>query len=379
MKFKINRKDLLAALKRCSRLARKRNEIPVTDCVVIDVFDAEPIEQGEQLLRIRTTDLEIWVEIHVVAEIEQGGCVAPLCVNLERIVSAIPHEDVIISSQKDRIIVCPSDLSGKYPVNCLTADLFPVPDEESGNTSDPKFFSFENDGVIDRVLAKSSGNDGHYTIPEDMIKSLSFHDLEGAFLTAAHHRGHSGGFEISGIPREVGCFDVPVSGAMLISDLDAADIYVSGKWVKAESGNLMITIRRNCGRDFGEIVPTRTVVEGFANKVVIDRFDLLGAIKRVKLCEEVSRTENAVFLEFGESLTVKGETGDGMERIDAQLDGNVGKILLATNLIEHQLTVLGDNLSISFPDIGEGGVCQAVCIRDLDNEGFLGFLVGRIP
>jgi DNA polymerase III sliding clamp (beta) subunit (PCNA family) len=381
MKFKINRKDLLTALKHCSRLARKRNEIPVTDCVIIDMVDAEPTKQGEQLLRLRATDLEIWVEVHVEAEVEQRGCIAPLRVNLERIIAAIPHEEVVISSQKDRITVCPGDLSGEYPVSCLTADLYPAPDEESENTPDPRFFSFENDGIIDRVLAKSSGDakHGHSDVPEDIIGSLSFYDLGGASLTAVHHRGHSGGFEISDIPREVGYFDVPVPGAMLISGLDTANIYVSDKWVRVESGNLVIAIRRNCGRAAGEIGQTKTVVEGFANKVAIDRFGLLGAIKRVKMCEEISKTGNAVFLEFGEPLTVKGEIGDGMERIDAQLDGNVGKILLATSLIEHQLAVLGDNLSISFPDIGEGGVCQAVCIRDLDNEGYLGFIAGRMP
>lgn len=387
MKFKINRKELLSSLKQCSRLTRKRNETPVTDCVIIDVdtADADHDGQGGQCLRLRATDLEVWMKVHVEAEIEDAGCIAPQCVNLERIVSAITHDEVIISSQKDRIVVCPGDLSGKYPVNCLQADLFPSPDEGddiSKGRQEPREFLFSNDGIIDRVLAKNSGESKTGTAGvAEVIGSLLFLDLGDEFLTAAHHRGNSAGMEVSTIPSVTGPFDIPVPGALLVSGIEAPTVTISEKWVVFADGGTTITIRR-AGRcdTTGELANARKYFASLQNKVSCNRFDLLGAIKRVKLCEEKREFDGAVYLELGGTLIVKGETGGGTEEInDVHLDGNTGRALIAISLLEHQLSVLGDNLSISFPDPGEGGVCQAIGIMDLDNENYLGFIAGRMP
>jgi len=384
MKFKINRKELLLSLKQCSRLARKRNETPVTDCVIIDV-DADRAGQGGQCLRLRATDLEVWMEVHVEAEIEDAGCIAPQCVNLERIVSAITHDEVIISSQKDRIVVCPGDFSGKYPVNCMEGKLFPVPDEDddiSKGRQEPREFLFKNDGIIDRVLARNSGERKTGTAGvAEVVGSLLFLDLGDDFLTAAHHRGNSAGIETSTIPSSIGPFDIPVSGALLISGIDVSSMTVHEKWVVFVDGDTTITIRRTGQIDTtGELANARKYFTSLQNKVSCNRFDLLGAIKRVKLCEEKSDFGGAVYLELGGTLIVKGETGGGTEEInDAHLDGNTGRALIAISLLEHQLSVLGDNLSISFPDPGEGGVCQAIGIRDLDNEDYSGFIAGRMP
>lgn len=400
MKFKINRKEFLSALKHCSRLARKGNETPITDCVVIDcvMVNSKQSGQKEQLLRLRATDLEVWVEVHIEAEMEQEGCIAPLCVNLERIVSAISYEEVIISSRKERVIVSPGDMSGKYPINCLKAELFPVPggglfpvsgegedgcDISEGRREGPREFLFENDGIIERVTARSNAKfeQGGDLAQTSTKNNLLFHNLGGEKLVAAHHRIHSGGFEASEIPSEIGSFDIPVSAALLIPSPGPSLISVRDKWVVVRADNLAVTIRRGCEYDaVGEVKQTIHVVESFANKITCNRFDLLGAIKRVKLCEEKGKFGDAVYLEFGEKLTVKGETGDGVEVIDdIVLKGEPGQVLLATDLLEHQLAVLGDNLTISFPGAGEGGLCQAIGVTDLDNEGYLGFVAGRMP
>ena len=174
MDFTIEKEQLLAALSTLSKINPSRTTLPILSTVLIKT-------QDEKVLLLRTTDLEIEMEIKLQAKIlEEGEVCAPIYKMLE-ITNTVTEKTLSINvneTQRMRI----NTSTGKYLLMCNKTEEFP---EERTVTEEPNIIST---GFLKKTIQNTT-----YACSKDELKpTLSgvFLNISSTSITAVSTDGH---------------------------------------------------------------------------------------------------------------------------------------------------------------------------------------------
>ena len=117
MKFSTSKTELQKALQKLSKATPTRSTLPILSCVYMEVLDEKTI--------LRTTDLEITIQVEIATSYERKGCAALPLKTLLEITNELPEARLTISIDEKQKTTIETDL-GKYDLMSRSPEEFPT-------------------------------------------------------------------------------------------------------------------------------------------------------------------------------------------------------------------------------------------------------------
>jgi len=312
MKFSTSKTELQKALQKLSKATPTRSTLPILGCVLIDASDKKTI--------LKTTDLEITIEVEVPSSLEEAGRAALPLKTLLDITSELPEVRLTVAVDEKNKAVLTTDI-GEYDLMAKPADEFPKTPEQK----DPTAITIPGDTLKD-VINKTS-----FAVSRDELKPA----LTGVLLQVS----------------DSGTVAVSTDGHRLVkysrSDFGSTgfnrDVIIPKKFLNYlslhltnEEVSLLLAedhLAAKVGRD---VVVTRIIDESFPNyesvipkennkRLVVEKEVLLGAVKRVSIFSNKSTHQVALSLsKDGCKITTEDpeKSSKAQEKIVANYEGD---------------------------------------------------------
>ena len=294
MKFSTSKSELQQALQKLSKATPTRSTLPILSCVLIDVDTKQTI--------LRTTDLEITIQVELPVSIEEEGSACLPIKTLLNITNELPETRVTISvnNQKAKI---QTDF-GEYDLMSKHADEFPeIPQIETKQ-------SFNFDSFTLKEIIKTTS----FAISKDELKPALtgvLFRIKNSEITAVSTDGHrlvrhiNKGFK----------FKKSIEG-----DFIAPRKFLSFLLNQELEKNLKILLGENyiAAENKKDVVITRLIDERFPdydsvipkdNKKVLNvsKNEFLSAIKRVSIFSNKSTHQVAINLKEKQKCDISTE------------------------------------------------------------------------
>ena len=170
MKFSTSKLELQKALQKLSKAAPTRSTLPILNCVLIDVNAHQAI--------LRSTDLEITIQIEIAFSYEEKGSVALPLKTLLEITNELPDIRLTISVDTNYKTTIETEV-GKY-------DLMGKPPEEFPATPNQKYKKTIN---IKSIVLKEIIDSTLFAVSQDELKpaltGVLFKFLENSFIAVS--------------------------------------------------------------------------------------------------------------------------------------------------------------------------------------------------
>ena len=312
MKFSTSKTELQQALQKLSKATPTRSTLPILGCVLIDAGDEKTI--------LKTTDLEISIQVEIPTSLEKTGRAAIPLKTLLEVTNELPEVRVTIEVDDKNKATITTDL-GEYDLMAKQPEEFPKTPEQKS----PAVIK------IPGKTLKQIINSTSFAISRDELKPA----LTGVLLqisnestTAVSTDGHRLVKQTRGDFRStdsINDFIVPKKFlGYLSSHLGDIDV------------ELLLAEDHLAARVGADLVITRIIDETFPNyesvipkennkKLVVDKKVLLGAIKRVSIFSNKSTHQVALSLSSEEcKITTEDpeKSSKANEKISAQYEGD---------------------------------------------------------
>ena len=312
MKFSTSKTELQQALQKLSKATPTRSTLPILGCVLIDAGDEKTI--------LKTTDLEISIQVEIPTSLEKTGRAAIPLKTLLEVTNELPEVRVTIEVDDKNKATITTDL-GEYDLMAKQPEEFPkTPEQKSpavikipGKTLkqiiNSTSFAISRDelkpaltGVLLQISNESTtavSTDGHRLVKQTR-KDFKSTDSINDFIVPKKFLGY--------LSSHLGDIDVEL---LLAEDHLAARV----------GADLVVT------RIIDETFPNYESVIPKENnkKLVVDKKVLLGAIKRVSIFSNKSTHQVALSLSSEEcKITTEDpeKSSKANEKISAQYEGD---------------------------------------------------------
>ena len=289
MKFSTSKLELQKALQKLSKATPTRSTLPILSCVLIDVNTEQTV--------LRTTDLEITIQIEIASSYEEKGSAALPLKTLLEITNELPDVRLTISVDTNYKTTIETEV-GKYDLMGKPSEEFPTfPNQKHKQTLNIK-------GVVLKEIIEST----LFAVSQDELKpaltGVLFKFLENSF-TAVSTDGHRlvkyerNDFLSEKIEEEI---IIPKKFlSFLATQLSDGDVNFSlgESFITAQlKKDIIITkIIDEKFPDFNSVIPKDS------NKTfLIDKKVLLGAIRRVAIFSNKSTHQVALSLNTDKSF-----------------------------------------------------------------------------
>tara|TARA_B100000945_G_scaffold318844_1_gene324610 strand:- start:397 stop:1509 length:1113 start_codon:yes stop_codon:yes gene_type:complete len=283
MKFSTSKTELQKALQKLSKATPTRSTLPILSCVYIEVLDEKTI--------LRTTDLEITIQVEIPTSCEEKGLAALPLKTLLEITNELPEARLTISVDGKQKTTIETDL-GKYDLMSRSPEEFPTTPKQK----ETKKISFN--GIVLKNIIESTS----FAVSQDELKpsltGVLFKFSEKGF-TAVSTDGHRlvkqnrTDFSTDGFNEEV---IVPKKFLTYLSTQlseDDINLIMGDSFLKAQLKNdIVITkIIDEKFPDYNSVIPKDN------NKsFTVDKNILLGSIRRVSIFSNKSTHQVALTL-----------------------------------------------------------------------------------
>ena len=312
MKFSTSKLELQKALQKLSKATPTRTTLPILGCVFV--------EATEEKTLLKTTDLEITIQVEVPSSLEEPGKAAVPLKTLLEITNELPEIRLTISVNQKNNVTIKTDL-GEYDIMARPHEEFPATPEQNET---------KNIAINGRIFKKVV-NATIFAVSRDELKPA----LTGVLMQFS----------------EKGVTAVSTDGHRLVKyarkDLKAegflGDIVVPKKFLSYLSSQLpdeeiILSVGEShlMARFNNDIILTRVINEKFPDyqsvipkennkKLRIEKDVLLGAIRRVSIFSNKSTHQVALSLQK-DSLKIKTEdpekSSKGEESVLAEYEGD---------------------------------------------------------
>ena len=312
MKFSTSKSELQQALQKLSKATPTRSTLPILGCVLINAKNDKTV--------LKTTDLEITIQVEIPSSLEIPGQAAIPLKTLLEITNELPEVRLTIEvDEKDKATIL-TEL-GHYDLMAKSAEEFPkTPEQETQK-------SLKMPGKILKNIIKTTS----FAISRDELKPA----LTGVLLQI----------------KEDQTIAVATDGHRLVkqkrkdygSNVVAEDIIVPKKFLNYLSTHLkdidvelMIAEDHIAAKVASDVVITRIINEKFPNyesvipkendkRLTVDKEMLLGAIKRVSIFSNKS-THQVAFSLSSEECKITTEdpekSSKAQEKVSAVYEGD---------------------------------------------------------
>jgi len=312
MKFSTSKTELQQALQKLSKATPTRSTLPILGCVLIDAGDEKTI--------LKTTDLEITIQVEIPTSLEKTGKAAIPLKTLLEVTNELPEVRVTIEVDDKNKATITTDL-GEYDLMAKQPEEFPKTPEQKS----PAVIK------IPGKTLKQIINSTSFAISRDELKPA----LTGVLLqitnestTAVSTDGH----------RLVKQTRRDFKSADSINDFIVPKKFLA--YLSSHLGDieveLLLAEDHLAARVGADLVVTRIIDETFPNyesvipkennkKLIIDKKALLGAIKRVSIFSNKSTHQVALSLSSEEcKITTEDpeKSSKANEKISAQYEGD---------------------------------------------------------
>jgi len=363
MKFKITRNDLLQALGLAQSIAERKGTMPILANVLISAK-----EKGE--VTCKATDLQSTFTSYLQAEVVVAGVLSVSAKGLFEIVKNLSCEDVSIASTDGNHAQVEGGRS-RFRLVGLSGDDFPQtpePPEVGYATVSAESLST----LIARTLYSVSLDQTRQHLTGVRVESEG--DTIRMVSTDGHRLSKAEEVVPGGWPLDTPIL-VPRKGiAELKKMLDGSEqgcsLMVSDGVLFARVGNSALSIRLLDSEfpPYEKVIPATT-----EKRVVVDRVQLIEALKRVALMAE-DRTNGVRMKLEADRLVIESdnpELGEAREEIEVDYDGpglTIG--FNAAYLLDALARVDGDE---AFVELNEE--LDPCVVRPVDSENFLGVVM----
>jgi len=289
MKFSTSKLELQKALQKLSKATPTRSTLPILNCVLIEV-------ETEQTV-LRTTDLEITIQVEIPSSYEKKGAAALPLKTLLEITNELPDVRLTVSVDENYKTTIETEV-GKYDLMAKPPEEFPAtPDQKHKKTIKIK-------GVVLKEIIEST----LFAVSQDELKpaltGVLFKFAESSF-TAVSTDGHRlvkhkrSDFLTEKTKEEI---IIPKKFLSFLStQLSEKDITLSigESFIIAQLGKDVIVTKIIDEKfpDYDSVIPKEN------NKTfLIDKKGLLGAIRRVAIFSNKSTHQVALSLKTDESF-----------------------------------------------------------------------------
>lgn len=324
MKLTIPRKDLAEGLGGVTRVVRSNTSLPVIRNVLLDA--------GADTLKLGATDLELGVEVRAPAAVATPGAVTVPARTIQEIVAALPEADVGLETTEGAVrLTCGR---ADYSIHTLPAEDFPAMPEVAGDVR------FEVPALLKETLAQTMlACSRDETRP--MLCGVLWR-LEAGLLSLVATNTHVLAVRSSSPPSASGARDaiVPFSALTELAHLltgaegEVTAVRMDANQAQFASGRWSLVTRLVDGQfpNYGRVIPA-----SHTRRVVADRDELMGALRRARIvAREAAAAERVLLAVEGDALTVRAEAGDlgrASEAVECVADGEFADFTIAFNAV----------------------------------------------
>ncbi len=311
MKFSTSKLELQKALQKLSKATPTRSTLPILSCVLIDVSSQETI--------LRTTDLEITIQVEIASSYEQKGSAALPLKTLLEITNELPDIRLTISVDENYKTAIETEI-GKYDLMGKSPEEFPaLPNQEHTKTIKIK-------GIVLKEIIEST----LFAVSQDELKpaltGVLFRFSEKLF-TAVSTDGHRlVKHERKDFSTEKKEKEIIIPKKFLsflstqLSDIEI-DLAVGKSFVTAQLQKDIITTKIIDEKfpDYNSVIP-KDNNKSFS----IDKKVLLGAIRRVAIFSNKSTHQVALSLKADKSFVTTEDpekSSKAKENITGEFNG----------------------------------------------------------
>ena len=311
MKFSTSKTELQQALQKLSKATPTRSTLPILGCVLID--------SGNNKTILKTTDLEISIQVEIPSSLEKSGQAAIPLKTLLEVTNELPEVRLTIEVDDKNKATISTDV-GHYDLMAKIADEFPKTPEQKSPTSI----------TIPGKTLKHIIDSTSFAISRDELKPA----LTGVLLQITEDKTIAVSTDGHRLVKQTrGDFG---SGGI------TADIIVPKKFLSYLSSHLrdqdvelLLAEDHLAARVGSDVVITRIIDESFPNyesvipkennkRLVVEKSALLGAIKRVSIFSNKSTHQVALSLSSdGCKITTEDpeKSSKAQEKIPATFEG----------------------------------------------------------
>ncbi|MCH2187000.1 DNA polymerase III subunit beta [Myxococcota bacterium] len=326
MKLSISKVELQKALARLQAIVEKRNSMPILANVLLEADKgAGKGANGEGVLRMAATDLEVGLRGRHPAQVEKAGGLTVAAKKLFEIVRELPEEDIALEATKNSYldIRC---ARAHFTLAGTSADEYPTLPEFSPEST-VNIPSALLSSMIDRTIYAASVDETRY-------------NLNGVYLEVHADTGKlrmvaTDGHRLALVDREVEGDIAGLANGVIIprkgltelkrlldeDDVDEVEIGFEGNSGLARKGDVTLVMRLIEGEfpNYQQVIPNDLSV-----RLVVSSEQLMKSLRRVVLLS--SERSRAVKLELGEGQLVVSsnnpDLGDAQDEFDVEYSGD---------------------------------------------------------
>ena len=284
MIFSTSKTELQLALQKLSKATPTRSTLPILGCVLIDTREEKTI--------LKTTDLEITIKTQIPSSLEAAGVAALPIKTLLDIANELPETRLTLSVDERKNAKIKTDL-GEYDLMARPSDDFP----KTPNQKEVEEISIPGDTlkeIIDTTV---------FAVSKDELKpSLTgvLFQISTEGITAVSTDGH----------RLVKHSRSDYSSKKKINDIVVPKKFLTYLSTHINNNNVELLIDENhlTAKIKNDKITTRLIGESFPNyesviptnnknKLLVNKKDMLGAIKRVSIFSNKSTHQVALSLD----------------------------------------------------------------------------------
>ena len=307
MKFSISKNELQQALQKLSKATPTRTTLPILSCVLITATNDKTT--------LRTTDLELTIDLEISVSIEEEGSAAVPLKQLYDITNELPETRItLIVDIKNKIEIRTS--SGTYDLMGKQKEEFPImPKVEEKNKISISGSVFR--GIIDSTLFAVSKDDLKPSLTGVLFR------FNSTGLIAVATDGH----RLVKIVKDDFKIDTFIGDIVVPKKfLSYLSTFLSNNDVLLSIGETHMTATINqdtiISRTINEVFPDyESVIPTDNNKILkVDKKSVLGAIKRVSIFSNKS-THQVAFNVSNKSFIIHTEDPESSSRAKEEIIG----------------------------------------------------------
>ena len=284
MKFSTSKTELQNALQKLSKATPTRSTLPILGCVLID--------SNEEKTTLRSTDLEITIQVEISVSLEEAGSTAVPLKTLLDIANELPDTRLTLSSDDKNKVEIKTD-NGEYDLMAKPPDEFPAsPEIEKAQKIDVSGLMFK------KIISSTA-----FAVSRDELKPALtgvLFRVKNTGVTAVATDGH----------RLVKYSRTDFNSNGFVGDMIIPRKFLSFMLTQLSDENIELLIGENhiSAKMGNDLVITRIIDERFPDyesvipkdnhkTLKVEKESLLGAIKRVSIFSNKSTHQVALNLE----------------------------------------------------------------------------------
>jgi DNA polymerase-3 subunit beta len=357
MKFTCERNILLREIAIAQEIISSKNAISILSNIYL--------EAGQDTLIIKSTDIKVNFETRVPVTVHETGSTTVFGEKFLGILNAIPEGEFEFDQNDAKVVIKPIGKKIKFQLKSIASDKFPeFPAPADGNSFEMPVKDFK-EMILQTVFAVSDDETRYFmngVFCEKQEDKIIMVATDGRRLAFIRKEADEKIQDFNGVIIPPKILNIIIKKA---GDEGLISIAITDKliFIKFGSYHLSSILIEGQFPNYRRVIP-----ENQTYFFVINRFDMLDALKRVSLL--VEQKSRRVYLKIGVGTMIisseESDIGDANEEIPCRHDGEEISIALNYRYIEEPFKVMiEDEVGIYFSDPH-----KAITIKPIPEKNF---------